>query len=135
MKFCLSTWNYLVNHEPETDLLAAAEEIIRDGFGLELFLAWDLEPAFFDRSNWPEICRSLGGRTRLTLHSAVTKTYSERAVREEIDLCRTLGAELLVVHPLSLGIQAGTLELSSSVELKQGDIKRIADIFEYAQQR
>jgi sugar phosphate isomerase/epimerase len=135
MRYCLSTWNYLVNYEPDADLVAAAEEIINGGFGLELFLNWDPEPAFFDRKNWPMVNNCFGGRIRLSLHSAVTKSFSARAIREEIDLCRYLGAELLVVHPISLGIQAGTLELCPAVELRDEDLRRISGIFRYAEQR
>ncbi len=135
MRFCVSTWNYLINYEAETNLLVAVDEIIQNGFGLELFLDWSPEPGFFDRSNWPVVKRCCGDRTRLSLHTRVTKTFSDETLREEIDLCRYLEADLLVVHPRSLGIEAGTLELSPSVELHDGDLRRIFGIFKYAEQR
>ena len=131
MNYCISTWNYLVNRETEKSLPEAVAEINRTGFGLELFLDWLPDPAFFDRSNWPTV-RECCGSPRLSLHSRHTKTFTAEGIREEIDLCRYLGAELLVVHPISLGIQAGTLEICPSVELEDRDLRRISSIFEYA---
>jgi sugar phosphate isomerase/epimerase len=135
MKYCVSTWNYLVNRDEGTNLRAVVEEIVQNGFGLELFLDWLPEPDIFDRVNWPVVKRLCSNLSRLSLHSRVTKTFSAEAIREEIDLCRFLEAELLVVHPLSLGIEAGTLELYPTVELRDTDLRRISGIFQYADER
>jgi len=134
MKYCISTWNYLANQELEKSLPTASAEISQSGFGMELFLNWLPDPAFFDRSNWPTV-RECCDNPRLSLHSRHTKTFTAEGIREEIDLCRYLGAELLVVHPISLGIQAGTLEICPSVELGDRDLRRISSIFEYAEEQ
>jgi sugar phosphate isomerase/epimerase len=135
MKYCVSTWNYLVNQEPERALPAAVEEIVRAGFGLELFLDWLPDLAFFDRGNWPAVRACCRDCLRLSLHSRHTKIFTDTGIRKEIDLCRYLEADLLVVHPISLGIEAGTLELYPSVDLGDRDLRRISAIFEYAEQR
>ncbi|UCF99513.1 MAG: sugar phosphate isomerase/epimerase [Spirochaetaceae bacterium] len=135
MRFCVSTWNYLVNRNESTNLGAVADEIARNGFGLELFLDWLPEPDIFDRTNWPVVKKCCSNRTGLSLHSRVTKTFSEEAIREEINLCRYLEADLLVVHPRSLGIEADTLELQPSVKFGDRDLKRIFGIVEYAGKR
>jgi sugar phosphate isomerase/epimerase len=135
MELCISTWNYLINYGAATDLLAAVDEIVQNGYGLELFLNWHPDPGLFERSNWPAIKRRCGSCTRLSLHSRVTNTFSSEILREEIDLCRYLEADLLVLHPISLGVDAGTLELCPSVKLNDGDLGRILGIIRYAEEQ
>ena len=134
-RFCVSTWNYLVNYGAGDDLFEAVDEIVQSGYGLELFLDWHIDPGLFVRSNWPAVKRRCSNRTRLSLHTRVTKTFSAETIREEIDLCRYLEAELLVLHPISLGIEANTLELCPSVELNDDDLQRILGIVKYAEQQ
>ena len=135
MEFCTSTWNYLINYGAEADLYAAVDEIVQNGYGLELFLNWHPDPGLFERNNWSAIKRRCGGLTRLSLHTRVTETFSAETLREEIDLCRYLEADLLVIHPRSLGVDAGALELCPSVELNDGDFQRILGIVRYAEEK
>jgi sugar phosphate isomerase/epimerase len=135
MEFCTSTWNYLINYGAEADLYAAVDEIVQNGYGLELFLNWHPDPGLFERNNWSAIRRCCGDAARLSLHTRVTETFSAETLREEIDLCRYLEADLLVIHPRSLGVDAGTLELCPSVELNDGDFQRILGIVRYAEEK
>ncbi len=135
MRFCVSTWNYLVNNDAGGDLFTAVDEIVRCGFGLELFLDWHLDPGLYERNNWEVIKRRCADCTRLSLHTRITKTFSSETLREEIDLCRYLEADLLVLHPISLGVEAGTLELCPSVELNDGDLQRVLGIIRYAEEQ
>jgi sugar phosphate isomerase/epimerase len=135
MKFCISTWNYLANYGVETDLFSAAEEIRNIGFGIELFLNWPADLAIFHRNNWSTIKERCGNPEGLSLHSGVVRSFSEEAIREEIDLCRYLEADLLVLHPRSLGVEEGTLDLYPSAQLDDADLHRIIAIVEYARDR
>ena len=135
MKFCISTWNYLANYGDKAELFAAAEEIRKTGFGIELFLNWPAESTIFQRDNWPNIRKRCGNPKRLSLHSGVVRSFSEEAIREEIDLCRYLAADLLVLHPRSLGVEEGTLDLYPSAQLDDADLRRIIDIVKYARDR
>lgn len=44
-------------------------------------------------------------------------------------------ADLLVLHPISLGVDAGTLELCPPVELNDCDLRRILGIIRYAEKQ
>ena len=135
MTFCISTWNYLANYGEQTDLFAAAKEIREIGFGIELFMNWSADSAIYHRDNWPAIRKRCGNPTGLSLHSGLVHSFSEEAIREEIDLCRYLEAELLVLHPRSLGVEEGTLDLHPSARLEEADFRRIIEIVKYAQNR
>jgi len=135
MKFCISTWNYLINDGAEADLFAAAEEIRQNGFGVELFLDWRADASIFHRDNWPIIKSRCSNPEGLSLHSGLVRFFTEEAIREEIELCRYLEAELLVLHPRSLGVEEGTLDLYPSARLGDTDLRRIIGIVEYAEER
>ena len=135
MTFCISTWNYLVNYGSQANLFTAAEEIRKIGFGIELFLNWPAESTIYHRDNWPTIKKHCGNPKGLSLHSGVVQSFSEEAIREEIDLCRYLEADLLVLHPRSLGVEEGTLDLHPSAQLGDADFRRIIDIVKHARDR
>jgi sugar phosphate isomerase/epimerase len=135
MKFGISTWNFLKAYGEKADLYTAVENVIRNNFGLELWLDWHVAPELFERKRWDHlknICRNNMG---LSLHSRLNRFFDIRILKEEIELCRFLEGDILVVHPRSLGLEMGTLDYSASVEPSESDIDRIVEIIRYAEEK
>ena len=135
MKFGISTWNFLRTYGEKADLYTAVEHILRENFGLELWLDWYVAPELIERKRWghlKEICRNNVG---LSFHSSLTRVFDIRILKEEIELCRFLEGDVLVAHPRSLGLEVGTLDYSESFKPSEPDIDRVVEIVEYAEER
>ena len=75
MKFGMTTWSFLKTYEEKTDLYAAVANVLRENFGLELFLDWYVAPELLERKKWnglKKICRNSVG---LSLHSKLIKFF------------------------------------------------------------
>lgn len=81
---------------------SAPEGVIRQigslGFVPELWLNWDPQLDFFDRSNWEHVHEVVKPTAALSFH---TRNDRERMI-EEIELLALLGGRVLVVHPCVL---------------------------------
>lgn len=135
MSLSLSTWNYLQAYGSATDLRSALRTIRAGGFGVELWLNWSADPWLFKRPQWPQIRELCAGLPALSAHSALTQRFSLETLYEEMDLCAYLGADPLVCHPRTLGLDVGTLAARWDMQLNEEDIARIADILEQAAAR
>ncbi len=132
MKFGIATWNFLNAYGEKADLYTAIEKIRREGFGLELFLDWHVEPALLERKQWDLLKRLCKNNVGLSLHSRLITFFDIRILKEEIELCRFLEGDLLVVHPRSLGLDIKALDYSPSIESSESDIDRVVEIVAYA---
>ena len=133
--FCLSTWNWLKPLGAEARLLPALEEAAAGGFGVELWLDWTPEPQLFERGRWPELKRACRETPGLSLHSRLIHQFDPATIREEIDLAAFLGADPLVVHPRSLGLESGTWDASMLRPIGSCELEVIAGILSYAGER
>lgn len=132
MKFGITTWNFLKTYGERADLYTAVEKIRRENFGLELYLDWYVAPELFERKRWDHLKRICRNNVGLSFHSRLIKFFDIRILKEEIELCRFLEGDNLVVHPRSVGLDMKALDYIPSVEPSEGDIDRIVEIVGYA---
>jgi sugar phosphate isomerase/epimerase len=119
----------------EARLLPTLEDAVAGGFGVELWLDWTAEPELFERGRWPDLksaCRDAPG---LSLHSRLIHRFDLDTIKEEIDLAAFLEADPLVVHPRSLGLEAGTWDACMQRTIDSSAFAMIADILSYARER
>lgn len=135
MHFSLSTWNYLKPYGNNADLGAALRRIRMQGFGAELWLDWTAAPQLFDRSRWSQIKELCSGLPSLSAHTRLIKFFSMEVLREEMDLCAYLGADPLVCHPRSFGLDVSTWSAAGGLQLGREDWNRIGNILREAAAR
>lgn len=104
MNLSVSTWNYLCSEKEKANLDRAVGEIVEDGFGIELWRGWHPDQEAFSRNRWFHLKDLLRGTPAISMHTAVGK-WDDAALRREIELCHTLGATVLVIHPSTLGMK------------------------------
>ena len=83
MKFSISTWNYLTAYKEKADLLDAIDEIVQQGFGLELFLDWRIAPDLLAKSNWALIRKICRNNIGLSLHSRLISFFDMEIMLED----------------------------------------------------
>ena len=135
MKFGISTWNFLMAYGEQADLFTAVRNIIKENFGLELWLDWRIAPELIERTQWDhlkEICKNTIG---LSFHSRLMSFFDIEILKEEIELCHFLEGDALVAHPRSLGLEVSTLDYSTSFELSDPDLDRVVEIVGYAEEK
>jgi len=135
MKFGISTWNFLKAYGEKANLSTAVEKIILDNFGLELLLDWHVASELIERKRWDYLKRICRNNVGLSLHSRLIKFFDIRILKEEIELCRFLEGDILVVHPRSLGLEMNALDYCPSVEPSERDIDRAVEIVGYAEKK
>ncbi|GAK60889.1 hypothetical protein U27_00787 [Candidatus Vecturithrix granuli] len=135
MKFGMSTWNFLMAYGEQADLDRIVENIRAAHFGLELWLDWHVCPELIERKNWDHLKTICSNQVSLSLHSRLLSFFDLQIIREEIELCRFLEGDLLVVHPRSLGIETGTLDYAPAIELSEHALERAVTIVEYAAEK
>jgi sugar phosphate isomerase/epimerase len=135
VKACVSTWNWLKPMGTDARLLPALEEAAAGGFGVELWLDWTPEPGLFDRSSWPALLSACRNSAGLSLHSRLIHRFDPATIREEIDLAAFIGADPLVVHPRSLGLESGTWDACLRRTIDSSALAVIAGILSYARER
>ena len=135
MKFGISTWNFLMTYGEQADLPTTVGNIIKENFGLELWLDWHVAPELIERKHWDDLKRMCQNKVGLSLHSKLMSFFDIQILKEEIELCRFLESDVLVVHPRSLGLEVGTLEYSLPFEPSKPDSDRIIKIMEYAEKQ
>jgi sugar phosphate isomerase/epimerase len=119
----------------EARLLPALEEAAAGGFGIELWLDWTPEPERFERGRWPALLSACRAAADLSLHSRLIHHFDLDTIREEIDLAAFLGADPLVVHPRSLGLESGTWDACMQRTIDNSEFAVIAGILSYARER
>lgn len=132
MRFSMSTWNYLKTLDRQADMAEAIGEIKGQGFGIELWLDWHAEPGLVDRTNWERLAGLCRGASDLSAHSRLIHTFDPAVLREEIDLCKRLGADPLVVHPRSLNLEAGTWDASATLDRSPDALRTVRGLLDYA---
>ena len=135
MDLCVSTWNWLRPMGAEARLLPMLEEAAAGGFGVELWLDWTPEPERFERGSWPGLKRACLGAPGLSLHSRLIHRFDLDTIKEEIDLAAFLGADPLVVHPRSLGLESGTWDACRQRAIGSSELEAIGGILSYARER
>ena len=105
MNLAASTWNYLCAYGSEAKLEQALREVVEDGFGVELWLAWSADPEAVNETRWDEIRRMLEG-VEGSLHTGLGRCDQD-LFRKEVDMAAFLGANLLVTHESTLGLRSG----------------------------
>jgi sugar phosphate isomerase/epimerase len=135
MKFGISTWNFLKTYEEKADLDIAVEKTRLAHFGMELWLDWDVAPELIERKRWDHLKGICKNNVGLSLHSRLISFFDMQTLHEEIELCRFLEGDILVVHPRSIGLEMGTLDYAPSVEPSEGDIDRVVEIVGYAEEK
>jgi sugar phosphate isomerase/epimerase len=128
----LSTWNYLKPLAAAADLATVLDEIRESGFGAELWLDWTAAPQVFERPRWPEIRKLCSGLPALSAHTGLIKYFSLETLCEEMNLCAYLGADPLVCHPRSFGIDVSTWAPKGKRKLTAEDRSRIGVILKQA---
>jgi sugar phosphate isomerase/epimerase len=135
MKFGISTWNFLMAYGERADLDLAVGKIRTAHFGLELWLDWHVSPGLIERKEWDHLKRICRNHVGLSLHSRLLSFFDMQILQEEIELCRFLEGDILVVHPRSLGLEMGTLDYAPSVEPSEEDLDRVVEIVGYAEEK
>jgi sugar phosphate isomerase/epimerase len=136
MKYGISTWNTLKPMGARARLAPAVRSAIGAGRGVELWLDWTAEPALMRREAWPALADLVRGAPSLSAHSRLIHVFDLAILKEEIDLCARLSADPLVVHPHSLGFEAGTWDASYAPgRISDDDKRRLAAILAYARER
>lgn len=135
MKFGMSTWNFLMTYGEQADLDRVVENIRAAHFGLELWLDWHVCPELIERKNWDHLKRLCSNQVSLSLHSRLLNFFDMQIIQEEIELCRFLEGDILVVHPRSLGIETSTLDYIPAIELSEHALERVVAIVEYAAEK
>lgn len=135
MKYGISTWNHLKPFGERARLGAAVRSALGAGAGVELWLDWTSEPGVFARDNWPSVRRMLEGAGSVSAHSSLIHRFDMATLEREIDLCRFVRAELLVLHPHSLGFDAGTWDASWGRTVDAEAEARVAAVVKHARSR
>jgi len=135
MNTCISTWNYWKSLQAEARLYPILEAIKEQGFGIELWLDWTFEPDLLEPSRWPELKRACRNNVGLSLHSRLIHRFDLETIKEEIDLCRYLEADPLVIHPRSLGLNAGSWDARMKQSPSYAELAVIAEILSYSGER
>jgi sugar phosphate isomerase/epimerase len=117
MIYAISTWNYLKSLGPRAQLVPALREITQRGLGVELWLDWAVEPHLLSRDQWPALRETLRGVRCLSAHSRLGHFFDLAILEQEMELCAFLGADPLVVHPRSLGLEVGTWDATAGPEV------------------
>lgn len=133
--FSISTWNYLKCFGNTASFEKSLDEIKEQGYGVELWLNWTADQSLFLRSNWEylkEICSDI---PKLSAHTKLTKHFSLETLLEEMDFCEFIGADPLVCHPFSLGLQTGTWDFKSGLVLTKENKDLIGTILTEADRR
>lgn len=133
--FSVSTWNYLKAFGKETVLRENLAEIKKLGFGAELWLDWFPDPDFFRRSNWDYVKQLCSGFPNLSAHSGVKGKFSMKKLLEEMDLCAYIGADPLVCHPQTFGLDTGTWDFNSKLTLTNKNKELLHRILSEASER
>jgi sugar phosphate isomerase/epimerase len=135
MRYSCSTWNYLKPYGNAADLRVALQKIESAGFGAELWLDWTADPGLLHRTRWSETKEFCSGLPALSAHSRLIKYFSMEALLEEMDLCAYLGADPLVCHPRSFGLDVSTWSSRANLQLNSRDRDRIGGILREAAAR
>jgi len=102
-----STWGFFYKREPETWLTIpqAIEELKTTGFGVEVWTnrGWD-EP-WLDDKLAQEIKEACAGASHVSVHTRPEHwRWNPHGLSDEVDLCATIGASVLILHPGSFGL-------------------------------
>lgn len=135
MSISISTWNYLKFYAEAADLRVALEHIRSAGWGAELWLGWSIDARVFERSAWPRIRELCAGLPALSAHSALTQHFDLDTLYHEMDLCAHVGADPLVCHPRTFGVDIGTWAPRWDRRLSEEEVARIAEILRQASAR
>ncbi len=135
MTWSVSTWNHLKPYGDRARLGSAVRAALDAGLGVELWLDWTAEPEALARARWPEIRRLVVGAKSVSAHSRLINTFDLETLKEEIDLCAQVGADPLVLHPHSLGFDAGTWDASWGRRLDAAQEKLVAAVVEHARRK
>ncbi|MBL7005538.1 MAG: sugar phosphate isomerase/epimerase [Spirochaetia bacterium] len=131
----VSTWNYLKCYGDKASLEENLSEIKKQGFGVEFWLDWTADQTFFRRSNWEHIKEICIGIPKFSAHTKMKKKFSMEVLLEELDFCAFIGADPLVCHPLSFGLQTGTWDFESGLILSSKEKILIGRILSEASKR
>jgi sugar phosphate isomerase/epimerase len=135
MFYSVSTWNYLKSLGSAASFENGLEEITEAGFGAELWLGWTNDPNLFKPGHWERIKSLCVGLPRLSAHSAVTHAFSFAALVKEMDFCAHVGADPLVCHPWTFGLDVGTWDYESKKVLSEEEKEFISNILSEAADR
>ena len=136
MTYAVSTWTWLKPFGARARLEPAVRRLVEWGLGVELWLGWTAEPHLLRRDNWPGLRDLVRGAASLSAHSRLIHEFGLETLKEEIDLCAVLAARVLVVHPRSLGFEAGTWDATFAPGALTGDdLRRLSTILAYAAER
>jgi sugar phosphate isomerase/epimerase len=113
VSYSISTWNYLKPFGDRARLLPTLRQMAASGLGVELWLDWSAEPELLKPERWPVLREALRGVPCLSAHSRLVHFFDLGVLEEELQLCAFLEASPLVVHPRSLGLEAGTLDAAA----------------------
>jgi sugar phosphate isomerase/epimerase len=124
MTYSVSTWNHLKPHGDSARLETAVRCAVDAGLGVELWLDWTAEPEALARAGWPALRRLVGRASSVSAHSRLIHVFDRATLEEEIDLCAEVGADPLVLHPHSLGFEAGTWDATwgGSLDAEREDL-------------
>ena len=103
-KLALSTWNYLTFFKKNADLRKTLVDISARGLHVEFWAEWEASESklLTDRNCWEET-RTLLSETGLrSCHGIFDINHRDDAL-EQIEFCKAIGANILVVHPNMLG--------------------------------
>jgi sugar phosphate isomerase/epimerase len=136
IKYSISTWNYLKAFGAEAQLYRVLNRLREQGYGMELWLDWTPEPELFERKNWPRLKELCTDAAALSAHTRLIHHFNLEILMEEIDLCRYLRANPLVIHPRSLDFQVSTWDaVWDSEGIKNVHQDLLQRILEYSGER
>lgn len=103
MKFAVSSWNYTAKLESGMGFDDMVRSIQKTGYGIELWL-----PSVKEKQAREFEEHYKGNFSCISCHTSLIHEFSEEILLDEMKLSSRLGATILVLHPRSLGFNAGT---------------------------
>ena len=100
----LSTWNYLTFFKENADLRKTIGDISARDLHVEFWAEWDASGGdlLTDSNHWEETRTLLSETSQRSCHGIFDINHRDDAFRQ-IEFCKAIGANILVVHPNMLG--------------------------------
>ncbi len=108
LKYAISLWNYYHYSNP-LSLERTIEEVRREGYGIEIWGAWQEETNLYDETVRGRLTSILRNMTT-SVHTANVKTFEDH--RMQIDAAAEWGARVIVFHKANLDLE-GTDKLDT----------------------
>jgi len=102
-----STWGFFFNRKPEEwpTIAEAIEQLIDSGFGVEVWTNRGWEEPWVSPELAQQIKAACAGASHVSVHTRPENwQWNPHGLSDEVELCALIGANALILHPSSLGL-------------------------------